>query len=81
VNFFHTRSCDPFSRDCRRFYAADGLHPTSELYAYVYRALLRTTPLGEWLAKPSALPDLGAHVDELGEEGDVQRLPEKCHAG
>jgi lysophospholipase L1-like esterase len=52
ANFFHPRSCDPFSRDWRRYYAADGVHPSSECYGYVYRALLRATPLAHWLAGP-----------------------------
>lgn len=81
ADFFHPRSRDPFSRDGRRFYAADGLHPTSELYAYVYGVLLRTTPLREWLAAPSAPADRGAHVDELGEERNVERLAQEAHAG
>lgn len=80
ANFFHTRGRDPFSSEGRRFYAADGLHPSSALYAYVYDALLTTTPLREWLAPPSASADRGAHVDQLGKERDVERLAEEAYA-
>jgi lysophospholipase L1-like esterase len=80
ANFFHPRSCDPFSREWRRYYAADRLHPSSECYGYVYRALLRATPLAHWLAEASAPSDLGADVDELGEERDVEGLAKEAHA-
>jgi lysophospholipase L1-like esterase len=79
ANFFHPRSCDPFSREWQRYYAADRLHPSSECYGYVYAALLRETPLARWL--DSATTDLGANVDQLGEERDVERLAEERDAG
>lgn len=81
ANFFHPRSCDPFSREWQRYFAADRFHPSSECYAFVYRALLAITPLAHWLAGPSAAADLGADVDELGEEGDVERLAQESDAG
>ena len=81
ANFFHSRSCDPFWREGHRYYAADRFHPSSECYGYVYRALLRASPLAHWLTASSAPSDLGAHVDELREERDVERLAEEAHAG
>jgi lysophospholipase L1-like esterase len=81
ANFFHPRSCDPFSREWQRYFAADRFHPSSECYAFVYRALLATTPLAHWLALPSARADLRADVDELGKEGDVERLAQESDAG
>jgi lysophospholipase L1-like esterase len=81
ANFFHPRSCDPFSRDWQRYYAADRLHPSSACYGYVYATLLRETPLARWLACDSAAADRGANVDQLGEECDVKRLAEECDAG
>ena len=80
ANFFHPRSNDPFSREWQRYFADDRLHPSAECYAYVYRALLATTPLAHWLAGPSAAADLGAHVDQLGEEGEVERLAQEADA-
>ncbi|HEX4882998.1 MAG TPA: SGNH/GDSL hydrolase family protein [Casimicrobiaceae bacterium] len=80
ANFFHPRSCDPFSREWQRYYAADRVHPSSECYGYVHRALLRATPLAHWLAEASAPSDLGADVDELGEERDVEGLAKEAHA-
>jgi lysophospholipase L1-like esterase len=50
VNFFHPRATDPFSREARRFYAPDGLHPSTECYRYVYAELRATTPLAQVLA-------------------------------
>jgi lysophospholipase L1-like esterase len=49
VNFFHPRATDPFSREARRFYAPDGLHPSTECYRYVYAELRATTPLASVL--------------------------------
>jgi lysophospholipase L1-like esterase len=80
ANFFHSRSCDPFWREGHRYYAADRFHPSSECYGYVYRTLLRSSPLAHWLT-PSAPSNFGAHVDELREERDVERLAEEAHAG
>jgi lysophospholipase L1-like esterase len=36
VDFFHERGADPFSADPARFYAADGVHPSAEAYAWCY---------------------------------------------
>jgi len=45
VNFFHPRSTDPFSREWRRYFAADRLHPSAECYRFVYGRLRESTPL------------------------------------
>ena len=50
VNFFHPRSADPFHRDSRRYYARDGLHPSTDCYRYVYATLRAATPLARILA-------------------------------
>lgn len=49
VNFFHPRASDPFHRDSRRFYARDGLHPSTDCYRYVYATLRAATPLARVL--------------------------------
>lgn len=51
VNFFHPRSSDPFHREGRRFYAPDGLHPSTDCYRYVYATLRAGTPLARVLAR------------------------------
>jgi lysophospholipase L1-like esterase len=59
VNFFHPRSTDPFWRDSRRFYARDGLHPTTDCYAHVYAALRTATPIAKALSRDEAQRALG----------------------
>lgn len=51
VNFFHSRSTDPFSRDWQRYFAADRLHPSAECYRYVYGRLRESTPLVQALQR------------------------------
>lgn len=82
ANFFHPRDACPFARDWQVYFAEDRLHPSSECYGYVWRALVAGTPLAHWLAAPASAPaDLGANVDQFGEEGDVERTPQESHAG
>ena len=52
VNFFHPRATDPFSREWKRYFAADRLHPSGECYRYVYTRLREATPLVSALARP-----------------------------
>ena len=49
VNFFRLRTTDPFSRERKRYFAADRLHPAAEWYRNVYARLRETTPLVEAL--------------------------------
>ena len=51
VNFFHPRSTDPFSREWKRYFAEDRLHPSTDCYRYVYEALVAATPLARALAR------------------------------
>jgi lysophospholipase L1-like esterase len=82
VNFFHSRGSDPFRREWQRYFAQDKLHPSTDCYRYVYDALVKATPIPHALAKRhSALPDLGAHVDQLGKEHDVERAAEEAGTG
>lgn len=81
ANFFHPRAQCPFSRDWQRYFAEDRLHPSSECYGYVYRALIETTPLAQWLGEASAPTDFGTDVDELRKERHVERPAQEGHAG
>ncbi|MFO1413630.1 MAG: SGNH/GDSL hydrolase family protein [Burkholderiales bacterium] len=50
VDFFHTKATDPFSREPRRFFAEDGLHPSTDCYRYVYEDLVARAPIAAALA-------------------------------
>jgi lysophospholipase L1-like esterase len=54
VDFFRERRDDPFSRDAKRYYAPDRLHPTSASYRHCYH-LAR-----ERISLPAALDDAEA---------------------
>lgn len=45
IDFFSERRHDVFSRECGKYYAADGLHPSSHSYRYCYEVLKHQTPL------------------------------------
>ncbi len=45
VDFFREKGEDVFSRDPRRYFAEDRLHPSSESYRAAYDAICRETPL------------------------------------
>ena len=45
VDLFRERRDDVFSRDPRRYFAGDRLHPTSESYRAAYDAICKETPL------------------------------------
>lgn len=55
VDFFHPKATDPFSRDPRRFFAEDGLHPSTDCYRYVYEALVERSPIATALAPRPAI--------------------------
>ena len=52
VDFFHPRATDQFSRQSVRYFASDGLHPSSELYCYIYETLIKATPIAALLQRP-----------------------------
>jgi lysophospholipase L1-like esterase len=56
VNFFHPRSVCPFSRESRRYFARDGIHPTTDCYALVYATLRAASPIRKALG-PEELQD------------------------
>jgi lysophospholipase L1-like esterase len=45
ISFYRDRRHDVFSRDCDRYYSADGLHPSSHSYRYCYEVLKRRSRL------------------------------------
>lgn len=45
VDFYREAIADPFSRSPGRYYAADGIHPSGEAYAWCYKKLLQQTEL------------------------------------
>jgi lysophospholipase L1-like esterase len=51
VDFFHPHATEHF---CRRsgFFACDGLHPSSALYAYIYETMIAATPIATLLTRP-----------------------------
>lgn len=51
VDFFHPRATDQFSRRSVRYFACDGLHPSSELYRYIYETLIEATPIATLLQR------------------------------
>ncbi|MFO1395649.1 MAG: SGNH/GDSL hydrolase family protein [Burkholderiales bacterium] len=56
VDFFHPKATDPFSREPGRFFAEDGLHPSTDCYRYVYEALVARSPIATALApRPGAV--------------------------
>jgi len=51
VEFFAERGSDLFSSDVRRWYAADGIHPSSRSYRHCYEQIKRMTALASWLGE------------------------------
>jgi lysophospholipase L1-like esterase len=59
VNLLADPAEDPFMLEPRRYYSADGLHPSSEGYGFYYTALLAQGRLGEYLgASALGVPSL-----------------------
>lgn len=58
IDFFQRRRDDLFAADPGRYFAADGIHPSSASYAHCYQALRRIARLGERLgaARPAGTP-------------------------
>ncbi len=51
VDLFRDPGTEPFVREPRRYYCADGLHPSGEGYAIWFAALLAHVPLARFLAE------------------------------
>lgn len=51
VDLFRDPGTEPFVREPRRYYCADGLHPSGEGYAIWFAALLAQAPLARFLAE------------------------------
>jgi len=51
VEFFAERGKDLFSSDVQRWYAADGIHPSSRSYRHCYEQIKRMTALASWLGE------------------------------
>jgi lysophospholipase L1-like esterase len=51
VEFFAERCSDLFSSDVPRWYAADGIHPSSRSYRHCYEQVKRNTALASWLGR------------------------------
>jgi len=52
VDFFHSRPTTQFHRKALRYFARDGLHPSSDLYGYVYESMMASTPINALLQRP-----------------------------
>ena len=52
VDFFRERGECPLANDHERYFARDGLHPTGDLYGYVFDALIASTPIESRLTRP-----------------------------
>jgi lysophospholipase L1-like esterase len=52
VDFFHPRPTDQFARHAVRYFACDRLHPSSDLYAFVYESVVASTPISALLQRP-----------------------------
>ncbi|MGZ5597833.1 MAG: SGNH/GDSL hydrolase family protein [Usitatibacter sp.] len=51
VDLFRDPGTEPFVREPRRYYCADGLHPSGEGYAIWFAALIAQAPLARFLAE------------------------------
>jgi lysophospholipase L1-like esterase len=51
VDLFRAPDTEPFVREPRRYYCADGLHPSGEGYAIWFAALLAQAPVARFLAE------------------------------
>ena len=56
LDFFHERGTCPLTSDPARYFARDGLHPSNACYAYVFDAMMKSTPLAERLTRPRLRP-------------------------
>lgn len=52
VDFFHSRPTPQFHRKALQYFACDGLHPSSDLYRYVYETVMASTPINALLHRP-----------------------------
>lgn len=52
LDFFHERGTCPLTKDPQRYFASDGLHPSSECYQYVFDAMMKSTPIAARLTRP-----------------------------
>ncbi|MCC6195343.1 MAG: hypothetical protein IT518_12820 [Burkholderiales bacterium] len=59
IDFFHPGETEHFCRRSR-YFACDGLHPSSALYRYIYETMIAATPIAALLARPrlAAVPAL-----------------------
>ena len=53
--FFDRRTC-PFAGDPARYYARDGLHPSGDLYGYVFEKMVESLPIEARLTRPRVRP-------------------------
>jgi len=51
VDFFHEAGADPFSREPRRYFGTDGLHPSADSYRHCYAQILAHSRLHAVLAR------------------------------
>ncbi|MFO1303639.1 MAG: GDSL-type esterase/lipase family protein [Burkholderiales bacterium] len=59
ADFFFERGTCPFAKDPARFYARDGLHPSGDLYGYVFERLMESLPIEARLTRPRLRPAPG----------------------
>jgi lysophospholipase L1-like esterase len=67
VNFFHARAACPFSRESRRYFARDGVHPTTDCYALVYATLRAASPIAKALKAAAPQPQPGPAAGRMPE--------------
>jgi lysophospholipase L1-like esterase len=56
LDFFHERGTCPFTREPKRYFASDGLHPSNDCYAYVFDEIMKSTPVATRLTRPRLRP-------------------------